>query len=151
MGTLLNLTLKAEGETKRLFFFFFFRESQRVESNMSNWAPVLTSRSIGTVSLTQAMAGAGSPVASQTRTALRPFSTTFIPGFCRIWGNPAGTSFSAQLREEITLNFPQHEKTRSYHFSCTQITCPLHNKLTLCCFVTIMKLFQETVGRKSIL
>ena len=42
-------------------------------------------------SLTQYMLTGGSPSASQTRMAWRPFSTTFILGFCFITGNPRGT------------------------------------------------------------
>ena len=42
----------------------------------------------------QVIVGLGSPPASQTRTVLRPFSTTFIPGFWMIWGKPFGISLS---------------------------------------------------------
>ena len=44
--------------------------------------------------LIQVIVGLGSPPASQTRTVLRPFSTTFMPGFWMIWGNPLGISLS---------------------------------------------------------
>ena len=42
----------------------------------------------------QVIVGLGSPPASQTSTVLRPFSTTFIPGFWMIWGKPFGISLS---------------------------------------------------------
>ena len=56
----------------------------------------LASMSMGIVSLTQVTVGLGSPPASQTSTALRPFSTTFMAGFWMMVGKPDGSSFSAK-------------------------------------------------------
>ena len=54
----------------------------------------LALRSIGSVSFIQVMVGLGVPDASQTRTACRPFSTTFIAGCRMICGKPSGSDFS---------------------------------------------------------
>ena len=47
------------------------------------------------------MVGLGVPDASQTRTAWRAFSTTFIAGFWMICGKPSGSDFSE--KEEFFL------------------------------------------------
>ena len=60
------------------------------------WPPL---RLTGIVSLIQVMVGEGSPPASHTNTAFRPFSTTFMPGFWMMAGKPAGICLSAETKK----------------------------------------------------
>ena len=69
----------------------------------------------------QVIVGLGSPPASQTRTVLRPFSTTFIPGFWMIWGKPFGISLS---------------ETTSKLVKRSEVMCWLAQNI-FCCFETV--------------